>query len=207
MAHQIPPRSYKIIILDSKQVGWGGDNHLGNFVSLVKTVNGVLVWDWRDIKWNDDHYLYVWRMEDGAINPENINSFFMEARLHKLRSPQGESTAFPFWIILDELVDISTTETSRVIYLSGLTKLLSEGRSAGQTVCIETQTPSYIHGDIKRMTTVRFVFRLPDPIDREYVAKLLGSPILKRRIPDAFGFYYQNDMIAGGEIFYYDGVK
>ena len=205
-AHKIMPNTYKIVIIDTKRTGWGKDNHLGNFVDLIKTVNGVLVWDWRDINWKDDHYLYVWRVEQtNQTERENINAFFYESMNRKLRNPRGEGTAYPFTIVIDELVDIMATDTARVIYLAGLTEILSEGRGAGQTVWIETQTPTYIHGDIKRMSTVRFVFRLPDPDDRDYVSRLLGNKILKERIPDPFGFYYQNDMIQNGELFYYNG--
>lgn len=203
----VAPRTYKIVILDTKSVGWGGDDHLGNFTDLLRTTRGMLVWDWRDIHWDDDHYLYVWRIQGLAGDRDNVNAFLMDAQGRKMRAPSGRTTGFPFTIIVDELIDISSTDTARVIYLQGLTKILTTGRASGQTLWVETQTPTYVFGDIKRLSTVRFIFRLPEPDDREYVSKMVDSRLVRSRIPDPFGFFYQNDLIQGGSLVYYNGVR
>lgn len=208
LQNRIKPSTYKMIIVDSKNVGLGGDNRLGNFVPLIKTTKGMLVWDWRDIDWTDNHYLYVYRLlSEAKQDTDNLNEFFQTAHNRMIRTARGVNTAMPFTIVVDELVDVSSSASNRVIYLSGLTMILAEGRASAQTMWIETQTPSYVHGDIRRLTTVRFVFRLPEPNDREYVANFLGYKVLKQRITDPYGFYYQNDLVDGGRLFYFNGWR
>jgi len=202
---QIYPNTYKIIILDTKPVGWGEDDQLGNFVPLVKREHGMIVWDWEDIQWGDDHYLYVYRVMGNAKNPDNFNQMFLEAQNRTLRTKAGKKSAYPFLLVVDELIDIAATDRNRVTYIHGLTSILSLGRAAGQTVWIETQTPTYVYGDLKRLTTCRFVFRLPEPQDRKYVADMIGDPRIKQPIPDPYGFYYQNDLVNQGRVVYFNG--
>ncbi|MCY0881204.1 MAG: hypothetical protein OWS74_04340, partial [Firmicutes bacterium] len=182
-------------LLDTKPVAGGGNDNIGNYGAFVAEVQGKVVREWQEIQWNDERTrFYVWRPEQMAISPDLFNDFFtfMSTLTWNVK---GETVAYPFLIIIDELIDLAASDKSRMTYLHGMNKILTQGRAALQTIWFLTQYPRWIEGGIKRLTTARFIFRLPDPSDREYAAKLIGWKAVAKAIPYPYGFWYQNDMI------------
>jgi hypothetical protein len=116
-------------------------------------------------------------------------------------------TPLPMTLAIDELIDIITSDEHRRVYIEGFTKMLTQGRSALQTMWILTQYPVYIDPSIKRNARVNFVFRLPDENDRKIMAGILGSKKVSDPIRSRHGFWYQNDSIETtlNNPVYYDG--
>ena len=81
-------------------------------------------------------------------------------------------------LVIDELSDIITQDGKRVVYVQSLDKVLRQGRATLQTVWVATQYPVYIDNTIKRVATVKFIFRLLEQKDRNYAAGMLEKKLL-----------------------------
>ena len=186
------PQSYKIIIVDTKPISYGQQEDLGHYASL----GGVIFRTWEDFDVTKvPGHLVIYRPMPDQINPEDFGHFFDKLRGYRYRNSKGNLTPLAMTIVVDELIDIITSPSSRRVYIEGLTKLLTEGRSALQTLWILTQYPVYIDAGIKRNARVNFVFRLPDEDDRKLMAGVLGSKKVKDSIRFRHGFWYQSDAI------------
>lgn len=188
----VPPEVGKILIFDTKPVGYGEDSERGNFYDLP----GTIFHDWRDYDPKRiPTRIAIYRPPDEDISPTVFNAFLGYLRGIRYRASSGDVSPMPMTVVFDELTDIITSDGKRVVYLQNLDKLLRQGRSSLQTLWIETQYPAYIDATIKRLTTCRFMFRLPDPKDRKLMEGFFGTKLVGAKIPYRFGFWYQNDLI------------
>lgn len=187
--------SYRIVLVDSKRVGFGKDDNLGHYADYAKRHGGIISRDYRALPWNNaTTHLFIYRPIRANVTPEHFSDFFAFMNGLSVRTARGP-VALPFLIIIDELTDIAADDRSRLTYMKPFTQLMTEGRDLMQTAWILTQSPRFIFGDIRRNTTARFKFRLPDPEDADYVSKIMGYKPVRERNPDPFGFWYQNDLL------------
>ena len=197
---------YKIIIIDTKPVGYGQDDALGHFSDM----GGTIIRDWRDFDPNRiQTRIIVYRPRQEDIRPQTFEEFFGFLRGIQYTDRQGKLSQYPFLLAIDELTDVITADGKRVVYLQNLDKILRQGRESLQTIWIATQYPVFIDPSIKRLVTVRFLFRLPDPKDRRMMVGYFGSRLVDKPIRDRHGFWYQNDLIEPTTIEprYYTGVN
>ncbi len=203
-AQRTSPSAYKMIIVDSKPISYGQNDDYGHYSHL----GGVIYRDWNDIDLSKEKSrLVIYRPTDGINNPENYAGFFNKMLSFRYRNSKGVISPLPMTIVIDELIDIITSETRRRTYIEGFTKMLTQGRSSLQTLWILTQYPTYIDPSIKRNARVNFCFRLPDQNDRDIMSSVFGSKELKKPIRARHGFYYMNDAIEStlNNPRYYDG--
>lgn len=186
------PQVYKFIIVDTKPISYGQNDDLGHYSHM----GGVIYRDWRDIDLaKEQSRLIIYRPNAEFINPTEFGLFFDHVLSFRYKTSQGNITPLPLTVAIDELIDIVTSETQRKVYIEGFTKMLTQGRSALQTLWILTQYPVFIDASIKRNARVNFVFRLPDKNDREVMAGILGSDEVKKPIRTRHGFFYSSDAI------------
>ena len=201
---RIPRSIYKVIVCDTKPVGYGGDDELGHFADL----GGTIIHDWRDFDPGKiESRIVIFRPNQADISPFLFNEFFDFLRNLRYRNPQGKMAQYPFVIVLDELSDIITADGKQVVYLQSMDKILRQGRQSLQTMWILTQYPVFVGSTIKRLATVRFLFRLPDEKDRKLMKGYFGTDLVTNKIVDPYGFWYQNDMIPRtvAEPYYFTG--
>ena len=202
---KIDPSAYKILIVDTKPVSFGQDDDVGHY----GFTGGAIYRDWRVLDLaKAPGRLLIYRPTQDLINPDEFAKFFnrlLDYRYHDNRTKKD--TPLPFTIIVDELVDIFSSEKTRTAYIEGFTKILVQGRSSLQTLWILTQYPTYIDPSIKRNVAVNFVFRLPDENDRKVMAGILGFKEVGGPIRSPHGFFYQNAAIAATteNLVYYNG--
>lgn len=182
---------YKFIIIDTKPIEYGQDDDLGHYSYL----GGTIFRDWRDFNFEDENMLLIYRPLPEFINAQDFTAFFAKCFGYRLRLANGKVAPYPFTIAIDELIDIFTNPRSRLTFIEPFTKILTQGRSSLQTLWIATQFPVYIDSSIKRNARCNFVFRLPDPKDRDLMAAVLGYRGVRRAIPWLHGFWYQNDHV------------
>lgn len=191
-AAKISPFIYKIIIIDTKPMNYGGDDSVGHFSDIP---DSVIIRDWRRYNQNDPHRVIIFRPPQEDIHPSLFEAFFKYLISLQFTTSKGKKSQLPFLLVLDELTDIITQDGKRVAYIQALDKLLRQGRQSLQTVWINTQYPVYIDSSIKRLSTVRFIFRLLDQKDRDLMASYTGYAKVKEKIKVPYGFWYQNEMI------------
>ena len=183
---------YKFLIVDTKPVSYGGDDDLGHYSHL----GGTIYRDWADLDLSKEpNRLIIYRPTSDLVTPEEFAKFFDKILSYRYRNSQGKVTPLPMTVAIDELIDIITSETQRRTYIEGFTKMLTQGRSALQTLWILTQYPVYIDPSIKRNARVNFCFRLPDENDRKVMAGILGADKVKNPIRNRHGFWYESDAI------------
>lgn len=183
------PRSWKMVIVDSKPIQYGENDDYGHYWKL----GDVIYRDWRRFTLENDYRCVIYRPTADLVNPTDFGQFFDKLRDYRRKDPHGNLAPLPMTIIIDELIDIIASQRSRRTYIESFTKFLTEGRGALQTLWIATQYPTYIDAGIKRNARVNFVFRLPDGNDRKIMAAVLGSRLLEQPIRYKHGFFYQND--------------
>lgn len=198
------PQVYKFIIVDTKPISYGQSDDLGHYSHL----GGTIYRDWADINLaKEENRLIIYRPTNDLVNPENFSEFFNRILSYRYRASNGTVSPLPMTVVIDELIDIITSETSRRTYIEGFTKMLVQGRSALQTLWILTQYPVYIDPSIKRNARVNYVFRLPDESDRKIMAGILGFKEAALPIRSRHGFWYQSDAIDStlSRPWYFDG--
>ena len=200
----IDPAAYKIVIVDTKPVSFGQSDDKGHY----GFTGGTIYRDWRllDIA-KEQNRLIIYRPTEDLKNPDEFQKFFSRMLDYRYKDAKGNVTPLPFTIIVDELVDIFSSEKTRTTYIEDFTKILVQGRSSLQTLWILTQFPVYIDPSIKRNVSVNFVFRLPDENDRKVMAGILGFKEVAKPIRSPHGFFYQNSSIAATteNLIYFNG--
>ncbi len=188
----IDTSAYKIILIDTKPISFGQNDDEGHYAFT----GGRIYRDWKliDLR-REATRLVIYRPTANLVNPDEFSKFFDSLETYQVKTNNGRIAPLPMTIIIDELIDIFSSEKRRTTYIEGFTKLLTEGRSALQTLWILTQFPVYIDAAIKRNVSVNFVFRLPDENDRKTMAGILGSKMVAEPIRNSHGFWYQNDAI------------
>ena len=206
--YRVSPKAYKIIIIDTKPITFGMRDDEGFYFDLIQRYNGILIREYTAFPWNDEStYLFVYRPNREDINPQNFAEFFMYMANLQMSTETGR-VQMPYLIVIDELVDIAADDRTRLRYMHGFTRIMAEGRASLQTIWTETQSPRFIFGDIRRLTTARFIFRLPDPEDRKYMRDVTGDTRLRDPIRDPYGFYYSNDQVPNASApIYFSGVN
>lgn len=202
----IPANAYKVVLIDSKPVSYGENDAVGHYAYLP----GHIVRDWREIDLvTEPERLIIYRPYRELVTPQEFTQLFDKLSTYNFRTPEGNVSALPVTVVVDELSDILSDSKKRVTYIEGFSKMLAEGRSALQTLWIGTQFPVYIDPGIKRNVRVNFCFRLPDEDDRKTMAGVLGWKAVKEPIRDVHGFWYQNDAIQAtlDHPIYFDGRK
>ena len=197
---------YKMLIVDTKPISYGQNDDYGHYSHL----GGTIYRDWSDIDLAaEKNRLIIYRPTADLVNPEDFAGFFDKILSYRYKAANGNLSPLPMTVIIDELIDIITSDTSRRTYIEGFTKMLSQGRSALQTLWILTQYPTYIDPSIKRNTRVDFVFRLPDENDRKIMAGIIGSDLVRKPVRDRHGFWYFSDAIDSTMVtpWYYDGKE
>ena len=190
---RIDTQAYKIVVVDTKPISFGQNDDEGHYAF----VPGARIYrDWKliDLR-RDTSRVIIYRPTPNLINPDEFARFFDSLLQYQVRQKDGRSAPLPMTVIVDELIDIFSSEKRRTTYIEGFTKMLTEGRSALQTLWILTQFPVYIDASIKRNVSVNFVFRLPDENDRKTMAGILGSKLVADPIRSTHGFWYENDAI------------
>ena len=190
---KIDPAAYKIVLIDTKPISFGQDDDEGHYGFLP----GARIY--RDYKLidlrRDTARIIIYRPTQNLINPDEFGNFFDSLQQYQVKQGNGKVAPLPMTVIIDELIDIFSSDKRRTQYIEGFTKILTEGRSALQTLWILTQFPVYIDAAIKRNVSANFVFRLPDENDRKTMAGILGSKLVAEPIRNTHGFWYQNDAI------------
>lgn len=189
---KIDPAAYKMILIDTKPISFGQDDDEGHYAFT----GGRIYRDWKliDLR-KETSRIVIYRPMPNLVNPDEFGKFFNSLQQYQVKQGNGKSAPLPMTIIIDELIDVFSSERKRTTYIEGFTKILTEGRSALQTLWILTQFPVYIDAAIKRNVSVNFVFRLPDENDRKTMAGILGNKLVSDPIRNTHGFWFQNDAI------------
>lgn len=191
---RIDPAAYKIILIDTKPISFGQDDDEGHYGRVIPGARIYRDWKLIDLR-RETARVIIYRPTPNLINPDEFGRFFDSLQQYQVKQQNGKLAPLPMTIIIDELIDIFSSDKRRTQYIEGFTKLLTEGRSALQTLWILTQFPVYIDAAIKRNVSVNFVFRLPDENDRKTMAGILGNKLVADPIRNTHGFWYQNDAI------------
>ena len=209
---RVPQNEYFIVVVDTKPVPRGFDDAIGNFGVLQKPpFNGHLLhsplsqFDFNSLTATR---VIVYRPEESRRSPDYFSEDFEYLHGLQFRDAKGKVSSLPFLIYLDEIIDVFSSEDTRKEYMIGFSKLMAQGRSSWQTVWVGSQMPVYIDTSILRLCTASFVFRLETEDDRLKMARNLGAPMMRDRIPNKHGFWYVNTASEKyGAPTYYDGVR
>ena len=113
----IPKDIYKIIVIDTKPMHYGGDDEKGHFADIP---DAVISRDWHKYNPNGPRRVFVLRPKQGDIHPALFDGFFKYLASLQYVNKEKKESQKPFLLVMDELTDIITQDGKRVVYVQSL---------------------------------------------------------------------------------------